>query len=372
MEKSLSSVLIVDDTPFNIDVLLGALDADYDIIVATDGPSALEILHETLPDLILLDVMMPGMNGFDVLARLKADPKTASIPVIMITALADADNKIKGLSLGAVDYISKPFNVEEVKVRVKNHLNLVIARRELEELNRVLEEKVRLRTLHIKLTQETTIETLSALAEHRDPETGAHIRRTKTYVLTLAEALKSHEEYKQTLTADYIEKLVISAPLHDVGKVAVPDHILLKPGKLTFDEFEVMKKHTTIGYEALKVAERRLGQDSFLKVAAEIAYTHHEKWNGAGYPQGLTGKNIPVSGRLMALADVYDALATKRPYKLPFPHEKTVEIIKEGRGSHFDPEIVDIFLELHEEFHNIAMKYVEDDENAFPYIKKDV
>lgn len=362
MQPSMSdcSILVVDDTPFNIDVLIGALGSDYEIMVATDGPSALETVNESLPDIILLDVMMPGMSGFEVLERLKANPKTAHIPVIMITALTDADNKIKGLSLGAVDYIPKPFNLEEIKVRVKNHLNLVIAKKELEALNKKLEEKVRQRTLHLKLTHETTIETLSALAEHRDPETGAHIQRTKIYVQILANTLKKHEKYKKILTYDYIENLTLSAPLHDVGKVAVPDHILLKPGRLTDDEFEIIKKHTVVGYEALKVAETKLGQDSFLKIAAEIAYTHHEKWDGTGYPRGLKGADIPLSGRLMAIADVYDALATKRPYKLPFPHEKAVEIIKDGRGKHFDPTVLDAFLELHEEFRAIALKLKDD------------
>lgn len=359
MHSSISdcSILVVDDTPFNIDVLIGALGSDYELIVATDGPSALEAASESLPDIILLDVMMPGMSGFEVLERLRANPKTAPIPVIMITALTDADNKLKGLSLGAVDYIPKPFNLEEIKVRVKNHLNLVIAKKELEALNKELEEKVRQRTLHLKLTHETTIETLSALAEHRDPETGAHIQRTKSYVQILANTLRKQQKYQNLFSDDYIEKLTLSAPLHDVGKVAVPDHILFKPAKLTHDEFEIIKKHTIVGYEALVVAETKLGQDSFLNIASEIAYTHHEKWDGTGYPRGISGEDIPLSGRLMALADVYDALTTKRPYKPPFSHEKAVEIIKEGRGSHFDPTIVDTFIELHEEFRAIALKF---------------
>lgn len=361
--KTLSDcvVLVVDDTPTNIDVLVETLGDTYEVMVAIDGPSALEILQDTLPDLILLDVMMPGMSGFDVLERLRADVRTSSIPVILVTALSDIESKIKGFSFGAVDYLIKPFEIEEVKLRVKNHLTLALTQKELKELNATLEEKVRERTLHIKLTQETTIEALSSLAEYRDPETGAHIIRTKHYIKAMVEAFRSRKKYLDILTDNYVEHLILSAPLHDIGKVAIPDTILNKPDRLTPEEFEEMKRHTVAGYQLFKKAEKRLGHKSFLNIAAELAYTHHEKWNGTGYPRGLKAEEIPFSGRLMALADVYDALLNKRVYKPPFSHDKAIAIIKEERGQHFDPFLTDIFLELQDGMRRIAIQYMDED-----------
>jgi len=354
-DLSNSMVLVVDDTEANIDILVETLGDDYDIVVAMDGESALESIESDLPDLILLDIMMPGMDGYEVCSRLKADKKTRDIPVVFITALSRDEDEAKGLALGAVDYISKPFNPELVKSRVRNHLELKDHRDHLEKL---VEE----RTREVMLTQAVMIESLATLAEYRDPETGGHIKRTQNYVKALANFLKDHPTFRNELNDETIELLYISAPLHDMGKVGVQDNILLKPGKLTDEEFDEMKKHTTYGYDALRITEQKLGKSSFLRCAREIAYTHHEKWDGSGYPQRLRQDEIPIPGRLMALADVYDALISKRVYKPPMPHEKAVRIIEEGRGSHFDPDVVDAFVALENTFRNIALTYADFDE----------
>ncbi|MBF0530335.1 MAG: two-component system response regulator, partial [Deltaproteobacteria bacterium] len=339
------TVMVVDDTEANVDILVETLGDDYRLSVAMDGQTALDFATEEPPDLILLDIMMPDIDGYEVCRRLKADPELSKIPIIFVTAMTEVEDETKGLEMGAIDYITKPISPPIVKARVKNHLELKLAKEELENQNVILEIKVKERTRELALTQEVTIESMASLAETRDPETGGHIRRTQHYVKLLAEALKNNPKFSQVLDDDPIDILFKSAPLHDIGKVGVPDHILLKPGKLTDEEFEQMKMHTIYGRNALFSAEKRLGNNSFLRVAREIAYTHQEKWNGTGYPEGLKGSEIPIPGRLMALADVYDALISKRTYKPPFPHEKAVSIIAEGRGSHFDPDVVDAFLQ---------------------------
>ncbi len=349
------TVLVVDDTETNIDILLETLGDDYDVSVAMDGESALESVADDPPDLILLDIMMPGINGYEVCERLKNDEPTRKIPVIFLTAMTEEQDEAKGLALGAVDYVTKPFSPNLVRARVRNQLELKRYRDHLEEL-------VKERTRELELTQEATIESMAALAEYRDPETGGHIKRTKNYVKALAVQLKDNPKFDAFLDDETIGLLYQSAPLHDIGKVAIEDSILLKPGKLTDEEFEEMKKHTTYGRDAICVAANKLGHDSFLRYAEEIAYTHQEKWDGSGYPQGLQGEDIPISGRLMAVADVYDALISRRVYKKPFTHTKAVNIILEGKGIHFDPDMVDAFLEIHEEFRQIALEFADFDE----------
>lgn len=349
-------VLIVDDTPENIQVLMETLKEDYAIVAAINGEKALKMAAaEPAPDIILLDVMMPGMDGFEVCSRLKADEKTKGIPVIFITALTDEEDEAKGLTLGAVDYLNKPFNPELVRARVRNHLELKSYRDRLEAL-------VRERTRELALTQAITIESLATLAEYRDPETGGHVKRTQNYVKALAVHLREHPRFRDELTEETIEQLYRAAPLHDIGKVGVPDHILLKEGRLTDEEFEEMKMHVIYGRDALRITEDKLGKISFLKYVREIASSHQEKWDGSGYPEGLEGDQIPISGRLMALADVYDALISKRPYKPPYPHEKALEIISEGKGTHFDPDIVDAFIAISSTFRNIALTFADFDE----------
>jgi putative two-component system response regulator len=354
--------MVVDDAEANLEILGEILADDYEVVVAMDGFSALEIIREDQPDLILLDIVMPEMDGYEVCARLKADPVTRDIPVVFVTAMGEVADEAKGLALGAIDYLVKPVNPPIVKARVKNHLELKLAKEELLQQNEILEIKVQERTKELALTQDVTIYSMASLAETRDPETGGHIRRTQNYVRALAEQLKGRPRFRDALDARVIELLYKSAPLHDVGKVGVPDAILLKPGKLTVEEFEEMKKHTLYGRDALLSAENVLGTNSFLALAKEIAYTHHEKWDGTGYPQQLTGEDIPLSGRLMALADVYDALISKRVYKPPFGHQKAVDIIREGQGSHFDPVLVECFLEIESTFREIALEYADSEE----------
>ncbi|WPC44328.1 HD-GYP domain-containing protein [Clostridium sp. JS66] len=350
-------VLIVDDTEADIDILVEALGDEYDISVAMDGESAFENIDEEVPDIILLDIMMSGMDGYEVCSRIKENKITAKIPIIFLTAMTDINSKAKAFELGAVDYITKPFEILEIKARVNTHLCLRLAQNELLRQNEILEEKVIERTKKISLIQEAIIEAMACLAEYRDPETGAHIKRTKNYVKILCEELRKKQNFKNILNDNVIESIYKSAPLHDIGKIGIRDDILLKNGKLTDEEFNEMKKHTVLGYDFLVKVAEKFDDNSFLKCAIELARSHQEKWDGSGYPDGLIGKEIPLSGRIMAVADVYDAFASKRLYKSAFPHEKVVEIIVQGRLQHFDPEIVDAFINVQEEFRKIAYKY---------------
>ena len=353
-------ILVVDDTEMNIDILVDALDEDYDVCVAMDGQSALTAVSDDLPDLILLDIMMPGIDGYEVCKRLKKNARTEEIPIIFITAMSELENKTKGFELGSVDYITKPFEITEVKARVKTHLSLMHAKKLLANQNEILEIKVKERTKELSLTQDATIFSLATLAEYRDPETGGHIRRTQNFVKALCECLKNYPKYKEFLNTATIDLLYKSAPLHDIGKVGVPDSILLKPGKLTDDEFKEMKRHTVYGRNTILAAEKILGaQSTFMTFAREIAYTHQEKWDGSGYPEGIKGEEIPLSGRIMALADVYDALTSERVYKSSFSHEKAVQIIIDGKSKHFDPDIVEAFIEITNEFEKIAADFLD-------------
>ncbi len=358
-----ATVMVVDDTPQNLALMTELLRGAHRVVVANSGERALKLLQSgQTPDLILLDIMMPGMDGYEVLHRLHADPATANIPVIFLTAKADIEDETHGLALGAVDYITKPISPPVVMARVRAHLALKASADFLRDKAAYLEAEVARRTRHIEAIQDVTVLALSSMAETRDDETGNHILRTQRYVKCLAEHLQDHPRFRATLTPEYIRLLYKSAPLHDIGKVGIPDHILLKPAKLTPEEFEIMKTHTTVGYNALVRAEKALGTElEFLKPAKEIALSHQEKWNGSGYPQGLAGDAIPLSARLMALADVYDALISKRVYKPAFSHEQAMDIIREGRGSHFDPDVADAFLAVHDTFRRIAQSFADHD-----------
>ncbi len=354
------TILAVDDTLANIDVVKGVLAQDYLVQAALNGNVALKIIAKHKPDLILLDIMMPDMDGYEVCEILKSNEETKNIPIIFLTAKSQENDETKGLSLGAVDYITKPISPAILKERVKNHLALQASKALLERQNELLEERVIERTSQLSELQDVAMVAMGALAESRDPETGNHIRRTQRYVKALAFEVAKHDKYKEVLTPEVITSLYKSAPLHDIGKVGVEDKILLKPGKLTDAEFEEMKKHTTYGRDAIAAAETSINSaDNFLIFAKEIAYSHQEKWDGSGYPEGLSGENIPLSARLMAVADVYDALISKRVYKDAFSHEKAVNIITEGKGSHFEPLLVDCFLNIATEFNNIAQNFVD-------------
>ena len=356
------TILVVDDTPENLELMTGLLSQEgFRVRVAHNGERALQLARSTnKPDLILLDVMMPGVDGYEVCRLLKADPETAQVPVIFLTARVEIEDEALGLSLGAVDYITKPISPPIVLARIRTHLALAAAVHALRDQNAHLEAQVARRTLQIQATQDVTVMAMASLAETRDNETGNHIRRTQHYVKCLAEQLRSNPRFSEFLTERNIELLFKSAPLHDIGKVGIPDSILLKPGKLTFEEFEIMKTHTTLGYEALVAGEHGLVNEvEFLRFAKEITLSHQEKWDGSGYPQALRGEAIPVSARLMALADVYDALISRRVYKPAFPHDKSAAIIVEGRGQHFDPDVVDAFLAVQQQFQDISARFVE-------------
>ena len=359
------TILVVDDASANIDVVKSVLADKYLVQAAISGKIALNIIDKELPDIILLDILMPDMNGYDVCAILKKNVRTCDIPVIFLTSKATEEDETQGLHMGAVDYITKPISPPILKERIHTHLELKRARDQLKQQNQILEDKVLERTRQLEELQDVAMVAMGSLAETRDPETGNHIRRTQHYVKLLANRLKDHPRFNHFLTPENVTTLFKSAPLHDIGKVGVPDHILLKPGKLTVEEFEEMKKHTTYGRDAIAAAELTItSADNFLIFAKEIAYSHQEKWDGSGYPEGLSGDNIPISARLMAVADVYDALISRRVYKPPFPHEQAVAIITEGKGAHFDPDMVDAFLDISDQFYEIALKYADTEEDV--------
>ncbi len=358
-----ATILVVDDTPANLSLMTGLLRDEYKVKAAIDGEKALRIAQaQPGPDLILLDIMMPGMDGYEVCRQLKADPATRDIPVIFLTAKSGVEDEKMGLDLGAVDYITKPISPPIVMARVRNHLILKASADFLRDKADFLEREVSKRTAEVVAIQDVTIHAMASLAETRDSDTGNHIRRTQHYVRALALKLREQPRFAGLLDDRYVSMLFKLAPLHDIGKVGIPDRILLKPGKLTPEEFELMKTHTTLGRDAIQAAERQLGMSvDFLKLAKEIAYSHQEKWDGSGYPEGLRGEAIPVSARLMALADVYDALISRRVYKEGMSHEQALDFISEGRGKHFDPDMVDAFLLIHQEFRAIAQRFVDTD-----------
>ena len=355
------NILIVNDVPENLSVLGELLQPTYRVRAANSGARALQIANSPPPpDLILLDVMMPGMDGYQVLRELRDNATTRDIPVIFVTAMDGTDDEEKGLDLGAVDYITKPIRPAIVLARVRAQLELKRARDILSDHNAYLEQEVARRMAENQLIQEVSIHALAHLAETRDPETGNHLRRTQEYVRTLARGLKHHPRFSHYLDERTIGQLAQSAPLHDIGKVGIPDHILLKPGKLTPEEWAIMKTHAEIGAEAISQAIADSARPvEFLQIAQEIARGHHEKWDGSGYPRGLAGDGIPISARLMALADVFDALICARVYKPPMPYEEAYSIIVSGSGTHFDPDVVDAFIREFDTFKRIADNYAE-------------
>jgi putative two-component system response regulator len=361
------TLLIVDDNPENLTVLGEILQSEFRVRAATNGPRALELAAlQPRPALALLDVMMPDMDGYQLLARLRADPALRDIPVVFVTAMDAAADEARGLGLGAADYITKPLRPAIVLARVRTQLQLLEAREVLRERNVELEAEVARRMAENQHVQDVSIHALARLAETRDPETGNHLRRTQEYVRLLAQRLQNHPRFADQLSDHVIGLLAKSAPLHDIGKVGIPDHVLLKPSKLEADEWTIMKTHAALGAEAIEQAERdgALAGDGpagrpveFLRIAKEIARWHHEMWNGHGYPDGLAGEAIPLSARLMALADVFDALISRRVYKEPMSYERARTVIEGGRGRHFDPDMVDAFLSGYDDFVAIAERY---------------
>jgi putative two-component system response regulator len=312
------------------------------------------------PDLILLDIIMPGLTGYDVCEELKSEPSTRDIPIIFLTALTEEAEEYRGLGMGAVDYIKKPVSPAIFLARIRTHLENKAAKDFLKNQNALLEREVLLRTREILDTQDATIVTLACIVGTRDSETGNHVRRSQHYVRALAKQPQSQPSFASYLTDRQIDILFKSAPLHDIGKVGIPDHILLKPGRLDPDEIEIMKTHTTLGHNAIEEAERQLGMKvEFLACAKEIALNHPEKWDGSGYPRQLAGVAIPISARLMTVADVYDAVTSDRVYKRAIPHDQAIAIIIEGQGSHFDPDVVDVFAAITVQFRAIAGRFLD-------------
>jgi putative two-component system response regulator len=359
MDKT--TILIVDDEPAILATISKILEADYRVRAANSGERALQVATtDPLPDLILLDVMMPGQDGYTVRSKLNENPVTHDIPVIFVTAMeADGDEE-KGLDMGAVDYITKPIQPAILLARVKAHVALKQARDFLNDKNAYLEAEINRRMEENQRIQNVSIRALAHLAETRDRETGDHILRTQSYVQVLAKLLQAHPRFSDTITDHYIQLLTKSAPLHDIGKVGIPDHVLLKPGKLTADEWTIMKTHAKLGAQSIELAQKDVDQPvEFLKLATEIAHWHHERWDGSGYPDGLKGEDTPISARLMAVADVFDALISRRVYKPAMPFDKALGLIKAGRGCQFDPDVVDAFQAEFESFVAIACEYQE-------------
>ena len=355
-----ATILIVDDTADNLSLMSGLLKHLYKVQVANNGEKALSYVLDDKPDLILLDIMMPGLSGYDVMKKLKANPETRNIPVIFLTAMAATEDEKKGLEMGAADYITKPISPPVALARIRTQLENKAAADFLRDQKVYLEAEVEKRTREITAIQDVTILAMATLAETRDSDTGNHIRRTQYYVRLLAEKLKTHPRFCHFLSEQTIGMLFKSAPLHDIGKVGIPDRILLKPARYTREEFEIMKSHTTLGRDAIEAAETQLGMEvEFLGLAKTMAYYHQEKWDGSGYPTGASGDAIPIPARLMALADVYDALISRRIYKEGMSHDMAAKIIKEGRGRHFDPDVADAFLALQDEFRAIAARFAD-------------
>ena len=340
-----ANILIVDDQPTNLQVLTQILRArQYRVRPAPSGSLALGAAEYDPPDLVLLDIMMPEMDGFEVCRRLKVHPVLKGIPVIFISALDDIADKIQGFRVGGVDYITKPFQAEEVLARVETHLAMQRMQRELERYSQHLELLVEEKTREISNSQLATIVAVSKLTECRDDDTGQHIERTRSFCRMIAEELRRNSTYSQSIDDQFTETLFYVAPLHDIGKIGIPDAILLKRGKHTPEEFEIMKTHVTIGSETLQSVLNQYPQNALIRMGIDVARAHHEKWDGSGYPDALSGEAIPLSARIMALTDVYDALRSVRPYKRAFTHTESRAIIVEGAGRHFDPSVVQAFL----------------------------
>ncbi len=359
-------VLVVDDNPENLTALGDLLSGSYRVRTANSGLRALAMASiSPQPELILLDIMMPGMDGYEVVERLRADPATRDIPVIFVTAMNAIEDEARGFELGAVDYITKPLRPAIVLARVRTQLELKHARDRLAALNHSLEAEVERRMAENRLVQDVTIHALRRLAQTRDNETGLHLRRTQEYVRTLAQQLRVQTRFAALLDARSIELMAMSAPLHDIGKVGIPDRILLKPGPLTADEWIVMRTHARLGAEAIEQAEEDARQPiPFLAYAKQIALCHHERWDGSGYPDGLAGAAIPIAARLMSLADAFDAMTCARVYKPAIPFDVARREIVAGRGGQFDPDVVDAFDARYDAFCDIATRFAENANTA--------
>ena len=355
MNNGRKTIFLVDDDATNLMVGKNVLGDSYNIITLNSGPTLFKFLQRVKPDLILLDITMPEMSGYDVMRQLKSDPETAEIPVIFLTALDSEEIEYEGLSLGARDFITKPFSPPLLLKRIELHLLVESQRQELVNYNNNLEDMVEEKLKTVVELKNIVLKTMAELVEYRDEITGGHIDRTQRYVKVMIDAMRDAGVYLNEVES-WDEALVLqSSQLHDVGKISVKDSILFKPGKLTTEEFEEIKGHTIFGEKVICNLINSTSDSGFLEYARIFAISHHEKWNGQGYPNGLSGTDIPLLGRVMAIADVYDALVTDRPYKKAFSHEEAVEIITADSGTHFDPVLVELFMGVHEKFHKISL-----------------
>jgi putative two-component system response regulator len=350
---------VVDDTPANLSLLAGLLSPRWRVRLAPSGAKALELVRRQAPDLIVLDVMMPELDGYEVCRRLKAGPATREIPVLFVTALSQPEDETRGFACGGADFIHKPFNPATVLARVQTQLQAKAWRDALHQRNAWLQDELAARLAEVEQLRDATLHVMISMAEFRDEDTGFHVRRTQEYVRTLAQWLAAQPGSAAPLDGEHIDHMAKSAPLHDIGKVAIPDGILLKPGRLTPDEMTVMRTHAMQGWEMLRRAAERMGNHGslFLQYGMEIARHHHERWDGTGYPDGLAGSAIPLSARLMAVADVYDALISRRPYKAPMSHADACAHIVGASGSHFDPQVVQALLATQDRLQAIAREW---------------
>jgi len=355
--NSQSRILIVDDSKIDQMIIKDILNG-YDQVSAYDGEEALKMLSEGLDiDMMILDLNMPKIDGFEVLKALRNDFSHLEFSTIILTNYEEIENEIKGLELGAVDYVRKPLNSDSLLKRIEVHLSLINAKKEIKKYSLELERKVKLRTEQLVSTRDITINAAIGLLEVRDIESSNHSIRTKLMMRVFAEHLSTKEKYAQTFKPSYIEILYKTAPLHDIGKVGVKDEILLKPGKLTTEEFEIMKDHVKFGVNALTKEYTHYKQDEFIDSAVNLIGGHHEKFDGAGYPKGLKGNDIPIEGRLMAIIDVYDAITSKRVYKDAFSHQYAIDVLMKEKGAHFDPYLVDAFIEIEKDIMEISLRY---------------
>jgi len=353
LESNRNKVIIVDDDITNLTVGKNALAEKYDVFTAPSGTKLFQLLEKFIPAMILLDIEMPGISGYDVIKQLKNNENTADIPVIFLTSIIDPESEVKGLSLGAIDYITKPFSRELLLKRIEVHLLIEAQKKELKNYSQNLEKMVSKKTETVFELQNAILKTVAELVESRDNITGGHIERTQEYLALFIGFLLNHNVYSEELGLWDINLFIMSSQLHDVGKISIRDNILMKPGKLSGEENEEMKKHTTHGIMIIEKIEGSTPESAFLKHAKILAGTHHEKWDGTGYPFGLKGTEIPLQGRLMAIIDVYDALTNNRPYKKAFTHEEAVEIIRKDKGIQFDPMLTDIFLTYESDFKKV-------------------
>jgi putative two-component system response regulator len=352
MQQDRQKVVLVDDNPVNLKIARNTLMGKYDVFTVPSAEKLFQFLEKTIPDIILLDVLMPEISGYEAIGVLKKNPRTAEIPVIFLTSKSDTGSELEGFTLGAVDYISKPFSPQLLLKRVDVHVLVESQKWELKHINEHLQQMVDEKTGAVLELQKAVLNTMSNLVECRDDVTGGHVERTEKFLSLLVEEMTSQEVYRDVLETWDIRLFLQSAQLHDVGKIAIRDNILMKPAPLTKEEFEEMKKHTSFGETVIEKIQQSARESVFLTHAKIMAGTHHEKWDGTGYPREIAGSNIPLQGRLMALVDVYDALISERPYKKAFSPEQAVQIITEGGGTQFDPALIEIFTVAARRFHD--------------------